>query len=129
MKKQQNCYDGDKRYASFTSLVDSTVAPLQFKCGALQGNLLLGFYFMAAILFSNTIFKDIGMISSITQPGEGAPVLIETVLCMTLQLHLLKEEPLQMLKDEKDKPLKTILQQLLMLTLKRVCSTPYLLNM
>jgi len=84
---------------------------------------------MAAILFSNTIFKDIGMISSITQPGEGAPVLIETVLCMTLQLHLLKEEPLQMLKDEKDKPLKTILQQLLMLTLKRVCSTPYLLDL
>ena len=53
MENQQNCFDGNKPYASFMSQADSTVATLQFEIGAVQGTLLLGFYFMAVILFSN----------------------------------------------------------------------------
>ena len=107
MENQQNCFDGNKSYASFMSQVDSTVDTLQFKIGTVQIMLLHGFYFMAVILFSNTIFKDLGVISSITQPGEEVPVCIENGLRARLQVHDFKEEPVQMLKDEKDNPPKT----------------------
>ena len=52
MEIQPKGFDGNKSYAS-------TVASLKFKIGSVEGNLLLGFYFMAVILFSNTSFKDV----------------------------------------------------------------------
>ena len=61
--------------------MDSTVASLQFDIGAAQGTLVLGFCLMAVILFSDTSFKDVGVISSITQPGEDVQWLLKT-LCI-----------------------------------------------
>ena len=107
MENQQNGFDDNESCASFMSQVDSTMATLQFKIGTVQGTLLHGFYFMAVILFRNTILKNLGVISLITQPGEEVPVSIKNVLHTRLQVLDFKEEPVQMLKDEKDNPPKT----------------------
>jgi len=101
MENRQKCLDGNKRYASLMSQVDSTVAPLQFNIGTIQGTQVHGFSFMAVILFSNTIFEDVAVISLIMQPDEEVPVLIENVVSKTLQVHDLKDGPVQMLEDEK----------------------------
>jgi len=59
MESKQDCFNGNKRYASFLSQVNSTVAPLHFKFGTVQGTLLLGFYFMAVILFATPVVETL----------------------------------------------------------------------
>ena len=88
MKIHPKYFDGNKCYASFNRHMDSSVASLKFKVGTVQGNLLLGFYFMAVILFNNSSFKDVGvdvLISPTMQPCEEVPERITNVLRTALQ--------------------------------------------
>ena len=81
MEIQPKGFDGNKSYAS-------TVASLKFKIGSVEGNLLLGFYFMAVILFSNSSFKDVRvdvMISPTMQPCEEVPERTKYVLRTVLE--------------------------------------------
>ena len=64
------------------------MASLNFKIGSVEGNLLLRFYFMAVILFSNTNFKDVGvnvLISLTMQPCNGVNELTKYVLHTVIQ--------------------------------------------
>ena len=73
--------DGDKSCSS-------TVTSLKFKNGTVQGNLLLGIYLTAVILFSNSTFKHVGvdvLISPTMPPCEEVPERIKDVLRTALQ--------------------------------------------
>ena len=88
MKIYPEGFDGNKSYASFNRHMHSTVASLKFKIGTVQGDLLLGFYFMAVILFRISSFKDVGvdvLISPTMQPCKEVPERTKNVLRTALQ--------------------------------------------
>lgn len=102
MEIQPKGFDGNKSYAS-------TVASLKFKIGSVEGNLLLGFYFMAVILFSISSFKDVRvdvMISPTMQPCEEVPERTNYVLRTVLQNFDGRKMFYSVQKEELDEDLK-----------------------
>ncbi len=81
MEDQSKGFDGVKSYPS-------TVASFKFKVGTVQGNLLLGIYFLAVILFTKTSFKEVDVdvfIASTTHPREEVSERIKYALHMAMQ--------------------------------------------
>ena len=104
MEIQPKGFDGNKSYAS-------TVASLEFKIGSVEGNLWLGFYFMAVILFSNISFKDVAvdvLISPTMQPCEEVPERTKYVLRTVLQNFDDRKMFYSVQKEELDEDLKLI---------------------
>ena len=102
MENYPKSFDGNKSYAS-------TVASIKFKIGTVQGNLLLGFYFMAVILFSISSFKDVRvdvMISPTMQPCEEVPERTNYVLRTVLQKFDDRKLFYSVQKEELDEDLK-----------------------
>jgi len=102
MENYPKSFDGNKSYAS-------TVASIKFKIGTVQGNLLLGFYFMAVILFSISSFKDVRvdvMISPTMQPCEEVPERTNYVLRTVLQNFDGRKMFYSVQKEELDEDLK-----------------------
>jgi hypothetical protein len=81
MEDQSKGFDGVKSYPS-------SMASFKFKVGTVQGNLLLGIYFLAVILFTKTSFKEVDVdvfIASTTQPREEVSERIKYALHMAMQ--------------------------------------------